>query len=230
MGLATTALRVITGSLMAGHGLQKLTTSFGGHGVEGTAAGFEKMGFTPGRPFALAAGVTETAGGVLLAAGLEVPLAAAMVTGVMTTAIAKVHLKNGVWVSKGGFEYNLVLIGSAFAVAADGGGALALDSLRGKRRRGFGWAVGELALGVGAAVATMKFAERQAGLPDGSASSVADDPEATPATPSTSPSAGAGVTSPLSSVTQKESAGSDATGTLDLSGSTASTSSGSTSS
>ena len=52
-----TALRVITGGLMAGHGIQKLRN------LEPTAKGFDFMGLRPGQQHAIAAGVVETAAG-----------------------------------------------------------------------------------------------------------------------------------------------------------------------
>lgn len=162
MGLATTTLRAGLGAVMAGHGLQKLTGAFGGRGLDATAAGFEQMGFKPGRQYAMAAGLTETVGGSLLATGMMTPLGAAMVTGVMTTAIAKVHAKNGLWNSDGGAEYNLMIIAGAFALTEVGAGHLALDGLLTKRRRGFGWALVELAAGVAAGMGVVTLAERRA--------------------------------------------------------------------
>ena len=41
-------------------------------------------------------------------AGLATPVAASAITATMLTAINRVHLKNGPWVSNGGFEYNAV--------------------------------------------------------------------------------------------------------------------------
>ncbi|MHB8506613.1 MAG: DoxX family protein, partial [Acidimicrobiales bacterium] len=160
MGLATTTLRIGLGGLMAGHGLQKLAGKFGGAGLDAAAQGFERMGFEPGKPYATAAGIAETVGGSLLAAGIWTPLGAAMITGAMTTAIAKVHAKNGVWASDGGFEYNATIIAAAFAITEAGPGFPALDGLITKRRKGFGWAALELALGVGAAAATIALSER----------------------------------------------------------------------
>jgi putative oxidoreductase len=160
MGLATTTLRIGLGALMAGHGLQKLAGKFGGPGLDGAAAGFEQMGMSPGRPYATAAALTETVGGGLLVAGLFTPVGAAMVTGAMTVAIAKVHGKNGLWVTKGGMEYNLTLIGAAFAITEHGPGIPALDGLITKRRKGFGWALVELAAGVGGGLAVVALSNR----------------------------------------------------------------------
>jgi putative oxidoreductase len=160
MGLATTTLRIGLGSLIAGHGLQKLAGKFGGPGLDGAAAGFESMGMSPGKPYATAAAVTETLGGGLLAAGLFTPLGATMVTGAMTVAVGKVHGKNGLWLTDGGMEYNLMLIGAAFAVTEHGPGFPAIDGFITKSRKGFGWAVLELAAGVAGGLAVMKLADR----------------------------------------------------------------------
>jgi putative oxidoreductase len=163
MGLATTVLRVVTGATMAGHGLQKLTNSLGGQGPDDVAESFEKMGLKPGRPYAIATGAAETAGGLLMVAGLGTPLACAMVSGVMAGAIAKVHYKNGFWMTEHGYEYNLHILAATFAVAGTGGGSLTLDALRGKKHRGFGWALAQLAVGLGAAAGALAIAERQNG-------------------------------------------------------------------
>ena len=181
MGLATTSLRIGLGSVMAAHGLQKLAGKFGGAGLDGTAPGFEAMGFKPGRTYAAAAGVTETAGGALLAAGTWTPLGAAMITGAMATAIAEVHAKNGPWNAKGGYELNALIIGAAFALTEAGPGFPALDGLVTKRRSGLRWALAELAVGVGASAALIRFGIKNppagtAGRPTG----VGDHPEAGP--------------------------------------------------
>ena len=88
--------------MFVGHGTQKLFGWFGGPGLEGTAQAFDGMGMRPGRQHATAAGAAETTGGALLITGLAAPLAASMLTSVMLTAINRVHLKNGPWISNGG--------------------------------------------------------------------------------------------------------------------------------
>jgi putative oxidoreductase len=42
-------VRVVQGSLMAGHGAQKLFGSFGGPGLKGTSGFMEKLGMRPRR-------------------------------------------------------------------------------------------------------------------------------------------------------------------------------------
>lgn len=144
MRLGLAALRIVVGGLFVGHGLQKLAGWFKGHGLEATGESFESMGLRPGRAHATAAGLAETVGGGLLFAGLLTPLGASMVSGSMAVAVWKVHAKNGVWVSEGGFEYNLVLASAAFALAAEGPGAMSLDERLGTRVAGVPAALGEL--------------------------------------------------------------------------------------
>ena len=61
---------------------------------------FEGLGLRPGRHHATAAGVTETAGGALLAAGLLTPVAGSLLTGIMAAAIRKVHGPKGLWTTR----------------------------------------------------------------------------------------------------------------------------------
>jgi putative oxidoreductase len=148
---------VVVGLLFAGHGAQKLFGRFGGHGLAATGAFFETLGLRPGRPAALAAGAAELTGGILFAAGLVTPLAAAMLSAVMLVAIWTVHRGNGLWVTDGGFEYNLVLLAVVFGVSAIGAGAWSLDHVLGLDVAGAGWALAELAVAIASAVLTVVF-------------------------------------------------------------------------
>lgn len=148
------ALRLIVGVLFVGHGTQKLFGLFGGHGLGATAQGFEQMGFRPGKPYAVAAGVSEAGGGALLAAGFMTPLGAASIVGSMLTAIHRVHLKNGPWVTQGGYEYNLVLILAVVALVEAGPGPLSVDAITGHERKGILWALASLVAGALGATAT----------------------------------------------------------------------------
>jgi len=142
--------RLVVGGLFLGHGTQKLFGWFGGQGLDATAQGFEQLGLRPGRRNAIAAGGAETGGGALLAAGLATPLAASILTATMLTAIHQVHGKQGPWLNDGGYEYNLVLIAAALALAEVGPGGLSLDGALGRERSGSGWALAALgALGAG---------------------------------------------------------------------------------
>ena len=148
MKIGLAVLRMVVGLLFVGHGLQKLAGMFGGHGLEATAAGFEGMGLRPGKANAVAAGVSETAGGALIAAGLATPVGAAMISGAMSSAIWHVHAPNGPWVTSGGWEYNVVLMAVVFAITAEGPGQLSLDHALRIDRSGPALAVAQLAAGV----------------------------------------------------------------------------------
>lgn len=178
--------RGLIGGLFIGHGTQKLFGWFGGPGRAGTEGMMTAMQMHPAKANALAAGVTETAGGALIAAGLATPAAAAALTGVMTTAIAKVHLANGPWAANGGWEYNAVLIAAVTALAESGPGDLSLDAALDLDLTGPKWAFGALALGVVTALVTMELGKRNAPAEvpgDGAAErAVAGDTAGDPAT------------------------------------------------
>ena len=159
-------LRVSVGGLFVGHGTQKLFGWFGGHGLDATSQGFEQLGMRPGRRNAIAAGVAEAGGGAALAAGLLTPLAASTLTSTMLTAIYRVHAKNGPWSADGGYEYNLVLIAAALALVEVGPGPLSLDSALGRERKGSGWTLAALALGVLGALGAHLAAEAQPAPPE----------------------------------------------------------------
>ena len=155
MSAGRLAARVLIGGLFIGHGTQKLFGWFGGPGRAGTEGMMESLQMRPAKAHGLAAGVTETLGGGLLALGIATPAAAAMLTGVMTTAIKKVHLANGPWAANGGWEYNAVLIASVAILAETGPGDLSLDHALGTERTGPAWALGALATGVAASALTI---------------------------------------------------------------------------
>ncbi len=135
MNLGKILLRVVVGGVFIGHGLQKLTGSFGGSGLSGTEKMAEKLELHPARRNALAVALTETAGGAAIVAGAATPLAAAGLISTMLTAVRKVHFKNGPWNSAGGYEYNAVLI-AAVAAIAGGAGKVSIDGLFGKAKWG----------------------------------------------------------------------------------------------
>ena len=140
MTIGRLVARVIIGGLFIGHGTQKLYGWFGGPGAAGTEQMMQQLNLHPPRRNALAAGITETAGGALLTAGLATPLAAASLIGTMITAIRMVHLPNGPWSANGGYEYNLVLIAALLALVDGGPGKLSGDAAFGAHETGGRWA------------------------------------------------------------------------------------------
>jgi putative oxidoreductase len=120
---------------------------------------FEQLGLRPGNRNAVAAGAAEAGGGAALALGFGTPFAAAALIGTMLTAINRVHLKNGPWVTNGGYEYNLVLIGAAVLLAELGPGPASVDRLTGTEKSGPGWGLAALAMGGAGAFAVHQIAQ-----------------------------------------------------------------------
>lgn len=162
MTIGRLVARVIIGGLFIGHGTQKLYGWFGGPGAAGTEQMMQQLNLHPPRRNALAAGITETAGGALLTAGLATPLAAASLIGTMITAIRMVHLPNGPWSANGGYEYNLVLIAALLALVDGGPGKLSGDAAFGAHETGGRWALGALAVGAAASTLTVELGHRSA--------------------------------------------------------------------
>jgi putative oxidoreductase len=113
--LGVLLVRLGVGATLAAHGGQKVFGWFDGPGLEATAAGFDAMGFRPGKANALAAGVSEIGSGALLAAGLA----------------SAVHGPNGFFAQKGGYEYSAILGVTAAGIALAGPGRLSLDHATG---------------------------------------------------------------------------------------------------
>ncbi|MET9725298.1 DoxX family protein [Streptomyces zaomyceticus] len=154
-------LRLLVGLLVTGHGVQKVSSHLGGRGLRGGTAEFRADGFRGGALTALAAGGGQIGSGLLLAAGLLTPLAATGVIGVMTVALT-VKWRHGLWVQNDGYEYPLVLIGTASALAATGPGARSLDAALGLTPYPLWWAALALAAGLGSGLLTRLVLHRPA--------------------------------------------------------------------
>ena len=70
--------------------------------------------------------VAHGLGGIFLVLGIYARWAALANVPAMLGALLFVHLKNGFWAFKNGYEYVLVLLVASVAVAMIGGGALSL--------------------------------------------------------------------------------------------------------
>src|SRR5438874_7501652 len=107
--LALTVIRVAIGLVLAAHGAQKVFGMFEGPGLEKWHGAVASMGFAQPRVLGTLAAFTELFGGLALAIGLYIPIAAAMLAVDMLVAIRKAHWAKGFFVQKGGYEYPLVL-------------------------------------------------------------------------------------------------------------------------
>ena len=175
MKIGRLVARTVIGGLFIGHGTQKLFGWFGGPGLEGTEQMMGALDMRPTRPNALAAGISETAGGALLVAGAATPLAASSLIGTMLTAIRKVHQPQGVWAAQGGWEYNAVLIAALVALIDTGPGELSVDAALGQDEWGSGWALGGLALGAAASAAAVAMGRRAPESGDAASAGAAAD-------------------------------------------------------
>jgi len=123
--LGLLVLRLTAGLALAlNHGLGKLPPS------DGFIQGVGSMGFPLPLLFAWAAALSESLGGLLLAAGLFARPAAAAILGTMTTAVLIAHA--GDPLAKR--EPALIYAAIALLVLLAGPGRYALDTLLAKRR------------------------------------------------------------------------------------------------
>jgi len=130
MSIGLLVARLVFGITMSAHGAQKLFGWFGGYGISGTGQFFESIGFRPGRVLAVAAGLGEVAGGLLVALGFLGPVGPALMLAVMIVA-GGLHWKNGLFAMSNGIELPLLYSAAAVALALIGYGAYSLDGFFG---------------------------------------------------------------------------------------------------
>lgn len=119
------------------HGAQKL---WGSYGIDGTASYFKSIGLTPAHPLAVASGVAEFGGGILIGLGLLSVLAALAIIVDMAVAVVAVTGSSGFFTVdlsgyRGGYELNLALAALAIVIVLMGPGSISLDRLLGLARR-----------------------------------------------------------------------------------------------
>jgi putative oxidoreductase len=119
--------RVAIGIGFAAHGAQKLLGWFGGSGISKTGEFMIKLGWQQGRLFGILASSSEIVGGSLIALGFLWPLGPALLILMMITAAITVHLKNGFFNGKNGWELNMVYGMSALILTFTGPGYYSLD-------------------------------------------------------------------------------------------------------
>lgn len=133
--LAVLILRLFLGIVFVMHGSQKLLGAFGGSGITGFAGLLARTGIEPHVPLAWVVAITEFVGGICIFFGLLTRFWAAGLVIDMAVAILKVHLVNGFFISKNGFEFALTLGVMALVVVMTGPGALSVDRATGLEKR-----------------------------------------------------------------------------------------------
>ncbi|MER7500005.1 DoxX family protein [Nonomuraea pusilla] len=122
--------RVAVGAVFLVHGYQKFATM----GIAGTTQFFQSAGVPLPGVAAPVVAVLEVVGGLALILGAALPVAGALLALDMLGAVVFVHGQNGFAAGEGGYEFVLTLAAASLAVGFTGGGALALDTLLGRRR------------------------------------------------------------------------------------------------
>ena len=133
VALGLLILRLVIGVILAAHGAQKLFGWFGGPGMTGWTGAMNRMRIRPATPWAWMSALAEFLGGIGLALGLLFPLPSAAIAGSMLVAMIIVHLPKGFFVTKGGYEFNLAILGAVATLALTGPGAYSLDAALGIR-------------------------------------------------------------------------------------------------
>jgi len=130
--IAAFVLRVLLGLVFFPHGMQKLTTLFGGFGFSGSMGFFTtKLGIPA--VFAFLAIMSEGLGWLGLIAGFLTRLAAFGIAVDMAVAVYMLHWQNGFFMNwfgnqKGeGFEFHILVIAIALALVIKGGGKWSID-------------------------------------------------------------------------------------------------------
>lgn len=119
--------RVLLGLLFAAYGAHKLFRWFGGHGLHAYAYDIASYGVQRARLWARISSILELVGGLMLVFGFLTPLGAAAILITRLVALLRLHGGKGFWHSRGGYEYNLVLLILTLFVALAGPGPIALD-------------------------------------------------------------------------------------------------------
>jgi putative oxidoreductase len=165
--------RVIVGGYLAVHGSQKLFGAFGGSGLDRAAAGFDRIGLTPGRQMATLAAVAELGGGLLTVAGAADPAGPLAIIGTMAVASAT-HRANGPLARNGGFELPLTNLAAASALAAAGPGRFRVGPALPRPLTAAGATIGGL-LAIGSLAKMVKAARAAGAAPASTPAAAAED-------------------------------------------------------
>lgn len=117
-------LRLTLGLIFVFHGLHQYLGWFGGGTMETVMKG---LGLRPARLWSSLCGLGNLVGGAMVALGVFTFLGCALIITNMGVAMITIKGRNGFWERDAGYEYNLFVIGTAWAVALMGPGSLSVD-------------------------------------------------------------------------------------------------------
>jgi putative oxidoreductase len=134
--LTALLLRLALAAIFIFHGLNLVNGEGNGLGATWMNAMAEKQGQAPApAPVQLAVAWGQLIGGLALALGFLTRLAALGIIAIMAGAIATVHWPNGFDITKGGYEYNMLIIVVCLTLVLTGGGNVAVDRFFRLRRK-----------------------------------------------------------------------------------------------
>jgi putative oxidoreductase len=134
----TIILRLALGIVMFPHGAQKLLGWYGGYGFSATMDWFTGIGIPAVIAFLVILG--EFFGALGLIFGFLSRLAATGIALIMLGAVIMVHSEHGFFMNWSGsqagegYEFHILAIGIAIAIAIRGSGALSIDRMLMKKR------------------------------------------------------------------------------------------------
>lgn len=128
MDTALLILRLVIGVIFIAHGGQKLLV----FGIEGLQGAFAQMGIPAAGVIAPLVAIGELTGGIALVAGVLTRLVGVGLAVIMLGAILIAHAPAGFF-APDGFEFPLVLLGGALALAVAGAGGWSVDGMLARR-------------------------------------------------------------------------------------------------
>ena len=121
-------LRLALGAVFIMHGARTLFVN----GLPWLAGFLENLGVPAPMAFAALSSLIELAGGAALLLGAFTRLAALLLAGNMAVAFFLVHMTKGFFVTKGGFEFVMVLFAGCVSILLAGAGRPSIEHSMGR--------------------------------------------------------------------------------------------------